>query len=94
MLKKEDIEHLSRLARITISEGERDELATQIDSVLGYVSAVSAVVTEAESKPVVGELRNVLRDDTNAYIGGAWSDAIIKNAPDSEEGYFKVGQIF
>ena len=94
MLKKEDIDHLSTLSRIAVSEEEKTELAGQIDSVLGYVSVVSAVVTEGEGSARAGELRNVMREDDDPYSGGEWTDAILANAPDTENGYFKVGQIF
>ncbi len=94
MLTKEDIEHLSTLARVAISEEEKTELPGQIDAVLAYVSAVSHVVTGAESVPMAGELRNVMREDGNMYSGGEYTEAILTNAPHQEDGYFKVGQIF
>lgn len=100
MLKKEDIEHLSMLARIGVSEEEKTELAGQIDAVLGYVSSVSQVVTAAASAPVADELYNVLREDDGVYLGGEYTEAILANAPHKEDlpaqagGYFKVGQIF
>ena len=93
MLKKEDIEHLANLARIAISEEEKGELAGQIDSVLSYVSMISKVVTEKEAAPRAGELRNVMREDGEAYAGGEWANAILANAPHKEGGYFKVEQI-
>jgi len=93
MLKKEDILHLSALARISISEEEKTELAAEIGSVLEYVSVISGVVTEAKRAPTPGELRGVMREDVEAYSGGEWSEAILANAPHKEDGYFKVGQI-
>jgi aspartyl-tRNA(Asn)/glutamyl-tRNA(Gln) amidotransferase subunit C len=93
MLTKEDIEHLATLARISVSEDEKAQLAGQIDAVLEYVSAVSGVVTERESAPVAGELRNVMREDDGPYAGGEWSEAILANAPHKEDRYFKVEQI-
>ncbi|HEY9585725.1 MAG TPA: Asp-tRNA(Asn)/Glu-tRNA(Gln) amidotransferase subunit GatC [Candidatus Paceibacterota bacterium] len=106
MLKKEDIEHLSTLARIAISEEEKAELAAQIDTVLEYVSAISKVTTPAKDIPSAGDLHNVLRDDDNVYAGGEYTEAILTNAPRKEDlpaprgatawqagGYIKVGQI-
>ncbi|OGZ08377.1 MAG: hypothetical protein A3C93_02725 [Candidatus Lloydbacteria bacterium RIFCSPHIGHO2_02_FULL_54_17] len=93
MLRKEDIEHLGTLARIGLSEQEKTELLAGVEAVLGYVSNVSGVVTDAESAPVAGSLRNVLREDGEAYPGGAWSEAILANAPRREDDFFKVGQI-
>lgn len=94
MLKKEDIEHLATLARISVSEEEKESFAEQLDSVLGYVSELNKVVTIEESAPEAGELRNVMRDDDMPNVGGEFTDAILENAPHKEDGYVKVGQIF
>lgn len=93
MLKKEDIEHLSLLARISVSEEEKESFALQLDSVLGYVSELEKVVTAKDATPKVGELRNVLREDEVPYMGGEFTDMILANAPHKEGDYFKVSQI-
>jgi aspartyl-tRNA(Asn)/glutamyl-tRNA(Gln) amidotransferase subunit C len=94
MLKKEDIDHLATLARLALAEEEKEAFAGQLDAVLGYVSEVSTVVTEEEVAPVPGVFRNVLREDTNPYPGGTWSETILANAPHRDGNYVKVGQIF
>lgn len=94
MLTKDDIKHLSTLARIAVSEEEEESLAKDLGAVLGYVSEVSAVATKKDAVPSAGDLRNVMREDDDAYSGGEFTDMILKNAPDTEDGYFKVKQIF
>lgn len=94
MLTKDDIKHLSVLARIAVSEEEEESLAKGLDAVLGYVSEVAAVATEKDVVPRAGDLRNVMREDDDAYPGGGFTDMILKNAPDTEDGYLKVKQIF
>ncbi len=93
MLKKEDIEHLSALARISVSEEEKESFALQLDSVLGYVSELEKVVTAEDATPRAGELRNVMRPDEHPHQGGEFTDAIIANAPHKEDGYVKVSRI-
>lgn len=94
MLTRKDIEHLATLARIDISEEEKEGLAKDLDSILAYVSEVSKIATESDTIPRAGILRNVMREDRDAYPGGEWTEAILANAPHKEDGYFKVGQIF
>ncbi len=94
MLQRNDVEHLALLARIELSEEEKDEFTHELDSVLSYVSEISKVTTEADAIPKVGELRNVMRSDDNVSPGGEFTDAILKNAPATEDGYLKVKQIF
>ncbi len=93
MLKKEDIEHLATLARLAISEEEKELFVTQLDSVLGYVSEISAIAT-THATPTAGMLRNVLREDAHPNQGGTFTEAILNNAPHREGHYVKVEQIF
>lgn len=93
MLKKEDIEHLSALARITVSDVEKEAFVPQLDAILAYVSELGKVVTKEDATPKAGVLRNALREDVNPYAGGEFTDAILANAPHVENGYVKVGQI-
>ena len=93
MLTKQDIEHLGVLARINISPDEQEGLAKDLDSVLGYVSEVSEVTTEEDVVPRVGDIKNVMREDTDVFPGGGFTDAILANAPETQDGYVKVKQI-
>lgn len=94
MLTKNDIQQLSVLARVAIPEAEEESLAKDLDAVLNYVSEISAIATEADAVPSASALRNVMRSDTDAYAGGEFTEAILKNAPNTEDGYLKVKQIF
>lgn len=93
MLKKEDIEHLGTLARIAVSPDEQEGLAKDLDSVLTYVSEISQVTTEEDVIPRVGDVKNIMREDTDVTPGGGFTDVILANAPDTENGYVKVKQI-
>lgn len=93
MLTKEDIENLGVLARIAVSPAEQEGLAKDLDAVLGYVSEVSRVATKEDVIPRVGDIKNVMREDTDVYPGGGFTEMILANAPDTEGGYVKVKQI-
>lgn len=93
MLKSEDINHLSDLARIAITDTEKTEFLPQLDTVLGYVSELSNITTEEDATLRAGDLRNVLREDADAYEGGTWTEKILNNMPKTEDGYLKVEQI-
>ena len=93
MLKKEDIDHLATLARIKVSEEEKEELAGKLDQVLSYVSEIGKVSTDADVKSELGDLRNVMRPDGNPHPGGEYTEKILANAPETEDGFFKVRRI-
>lgn len=93
MLKREDVEYLSGLARVAISDEEKDSLAKDLDAILGYVSEVSKIATTTSAIPHAEEHRNVMREDTQPHAGGEWTEAITGNAPQSEDGYVRVRRI-
>jgi len=94
MITKDDIENLATLARLDVADEDKEEFAEILGPILDYVSEVSSVVTADDATPRVGALRNVMREDGPARSGGAFTDAILKNAPETEDGYVRVKQIF
>ena len=46
-MKKEDISHLAQLSRIALSDSEAESLATDITSILGYVSEIEEITGNA-----------------------------------------------
>jgi aspartyl-tRNA(Asn)/glutamyl-tRNA(Gln) amidotransferase subunit C len=91
MLSKDDVTHLAELARLALSDEEKERLVKDLGGILEYVSEISGVVT-TDTGPVPGDLRNVLRAD-EATEGGEYSKDILANAPATENGYIKVRRI-
>ncbi len=61
---KKLVEHVSKLARIKISEEEKEEFTSQFDSILNFFSKIDEVNTENVEpafQPI--DLKNVLRKD-------------------------------
>ena len=93
MIDKNDIQQLAILARVAVSPDEEEALAKDLDAVLAYVSEVSDIATNADLVLRAGPLRNVMREDSDVYAGGGFTDAILANAPKTEDGYLKVNKI-
>ena len=93
MIDKSDIQQLAILARVAVSENEEESLAKDLDAVLGYVSDISSIATNADVVLQAGSLKNVMREDTDVYQGGGFTNAILANAPATEDGYLKVNKI-
>ena len=93
MIDKSDIQQLAILARVAVSENEEESLAKDLDAVLGYVSDISRIATNADVVLQAGSLKNVMREDTDVYQGGGFTNAILANAPATEDGYLKVNKI-
>jgi aspartyl-tRNA(Asn)/glutamyl-tRNA(Gln) amidotransferase subunit C len=77
------VAHVAALARVDLDESEVDEFAAQFADVLGYFETLDEV-PDVESEP---DLVNVLRtDETRESLS---QDEALKNAPETDEGYFE-----
>lgn len=91
-----DIEKLAKLARIHLSEQEKESLLKDMDSILGYVKMVQKINVNKNDKKVgfsSAYSRNILRDDENPNESGTCSEDLLASAPERKENYFKVKQI-
>ncbi len=92
MVKKEEIEKLAELARITISPKEVENLPGEIDVILKYVSMVNNISLDKEDK-YLGDTYNVMRKDENPHEGGVFTKDLLHEAPATERDYIKVKRI-
>ena len=79
----EEVEHVAGLARVDLSEAERERFTEQFADILSYFEALDEV-PEVEGEP---ELTNVMRpDDIRESLD---QEEALQNAPESEDGYFR-----
>ncbi len=90
-MEKEDILHLGRLARISISEEEAESLMKDIPSVLEYVSTVNEIAAMPVKEP--GPVHNVFRADEPTTEPGVYRDALLAEAPASDRNMLVVKKI-
>lgn len=91
MIAREDIEHISWLARIKLTDQEIEEYTEKINPILEYFNTLNEVEEEAEPTYHVLNLNNVFREDEPADMLSQ-SDALL-NAEETKDGYFKSPRI-
>lgn len=87
-----DIDHVARLARLALTDDERERLRAQLAVILEHAARVSEVAT-SDVPPTASAIpsANVLRaDEPRASLA---SERAIANAPASEDGRFRVPRI-
>lgn len=85
-------EHLARLARLSLSDKEKDLFPGQIEKILNYVDKLNGLDTgDIEPTAHVLELSNVTREDV-AEASLSREDAL-RNAPDHTEKFYSVPKI-
>jgi len=88
-LDREKVQHIAELARLALSDEEQALYQEQLSAILEYFERLRELDTEAiPPTATVLPLRNVVRDDE---AGPPFPRAgILANAPDAEDGCFKV----
>lgn len=95
MIEIKDVEHLAGLARIEISESEKDILRHDLEEILGYVSQVKNAEGREPSaeEREKGELYNVMREDVEPHQAWLYTEDILKQAPFREGDRIAVKKI-
>ena len=91
-LSLEEVDHVAALARLGLTDEERDRLRAQLSTILGHISALNRLNTEAIPPTAqVVALTNVMReDDVRPSLP---REALLANAPRQREGFFEVHAI-
>ena len=84
-----DVEHVAKLARLSLTDQEKEMFTQQLNAILTYADKLNSLDTEGvEPTSHVMPLSNVLRSDE---ARPSWPvEQVVKNAPEEEDGQFKV----
>jgi aspartyl-tRNA(Asn)/glutamyl-tRNA(Gln) amidotransferase subunit C len=84
-----DVEHVANLARLELSQSDKEQFAGQLNAILKYAEKLNELNTdEIEPTSHVLPLANVMRDD--AVKPSLSVEKAMLNAPEEEDGQFKV----
>jgi aspartyl-tRNA(Asn)/glutamyl-tRNA(Gln) amidotransferase subunit C len=88
-LTRADVEKVSLLGRLLLSEAELDTMTTQLTRVVGYVEQLREIDTDGiQPMAHAVEMHNVFRDDTLAP--SLPRDAALANAPKRDSECYRV----
>lgn len=91
-ISKEEVEHVAKLARLLVSEEEKDLLSRQLSNILSYVGKLNELNTKGiEPISHVIDIKNVFREDK--VKESLLQDIALSNAPDKRDGFFRVPKI-
>lgn len=84
-----DVEHVAALARLGLTDEEKERLRAQLSSILEHIAAMERLDTSAIPPTAqVIALSNVLRDDVARQ--GLTQEQALANAPRERDGFFEV----
>jgi len=89
---REVVDHIAQLAKLALSEEERDRMTRELNRILAYIDEVMAVDVEGvEPLHHVLDMTNVFREDVPGPC--LTREQALLNAPDRTEEYFRVPRV-
>ena len=91
-ISPKEVEHVAKLARLELSDQEKEKLTDQLSGILTYVETLN----ELDTKGVVPtshvlDINNVMREDV--ATPSLPQERALANAPDKAAGHYKVPKI-
>ena len=92
MITIKDVEHVAKLARLELSEEEKEKFSKQLGDILKYVEQMNEVdTTGVEPMSHAIPMVNVMREDV--VVSENTKEELMANAPLKEGGFFRVPKI-
>lgn len=88
-IDRDTVDHVARLARLALTDEERDRLREQLSSILGHINVIAEADTSGVSASAhILPMTNVMAEDTSRP--STPTKSLLENAPAREDGYFRV----
>lgn len=92
ILSREEVEHVAMLARLELTEEEKEAYTRQLNAILDFMQQLNELDTSGvEPMAHVLPLVNVMREDE--VRPSLDREAVLAGAPDSDRGQFRVPKI-
>ena len=89
---KHVVKKIARLARISVSDEKSETFSADLGNILNWIEQLEEVNTDGvEPLSSVNEHTLAWRDDT--VTDGNITDEVLKNAPESQSGFFVVPKV-
>lgn len=91
-ITREEVEHVARLARLELTEEEKERMTAQLDAILAYIHKLNQLDTSGvQPTTTVIPMISVMRQD-EVRPSLKLEDALA-NAPDRQDAFFRVPRI-
>ncbi|MAM33654.1 MAG: Asp-tRNA(Asn)/Glu-tRNA(Gln) amidotransferase GatCAB subunit C [Micavibrio sp.] len=91
-MDRKTVKKVARLARLELNDTQEERLVEQLGNIIGFVETLSEVDTN-NVEPLASVVDNELRLREDKVVDGGQQDAVLKNAPETAEGYFVISKV-
>ena len=92
-LKIEEVEHIAKLAHLDLSAEEKARYREQLSDILDHIAKLSELDTSGIS-PMANAVEGASPLRADKVRESLSREALLKNAPESKDGQFKVPAVF
>ena len=86
------VRRIAHLARIAVADDEVERLRGEINAILAFVEQLSAVDVEGV-EPMTSVTPMAMKKRADAVTDGGDADAVLKNAPATQDQFFLVPKV-
>jgi aspartyl-tRNA(Asn)/glutamyl-tRNA(Gln) amidotransferase subunit C len=86
------VRRIAHLARIAVAEDEVEHLKAELNAMLAFVEQLSEVNVEGV-EPMISVTPMAMKKRPDVVTDGGDAEAVLKNAPQSEDNFFLVPKV-
>ena len=90
MITRAELDNLANLARIKLTDADKDSLIKEFDGILAYVDQLKKVDVSLDTEGRVGAVKNVTRADESHTTSPADREGLLNEAPHREGDFIAV----
>lgn len=90
MIDQKTLDHLATLARLSVPEAEKEQLARDISNIVGFIDTVQKVTLSPSDQKVLTQ-KNVFRTDVVVPLESAYD--LVEAAPLHKDGFVQVPKV-
>ncbi|MAQ70597.1 MAG: Asp-tRNA(Asn)/Glu-tRNA(Gln) amidotransferase GatCAB subunit C [Alphaproteobacteria bacterium] len=91
-MDRKTVKKVARLARLELNDSQEERLVEQLGNIMGFIETLSEVDTSSV-EPLASVVDNELRLRDDKVNDGDQQEAVLKNAPETAEGYFVISKV-
>jgi aspartyl-tRNA(Asn)/glutamyl-tRNA(Gln) amidotransferase subunit C len=93
-LTKSQVQHISDLARLDLSDAEIAKFQKQLSSILEYADLLNEIDTaNVEPTAQTTGLKNIYHEDKQVEEQGLTQEEVLANAPQKQKGFIKTAAV-
>lgn len=94
-ISKDNVERVARLARLGLSDEEKERFTKNLEGILGHFSSIQHINTEnVPTADDASGLHNVTREDLSDDGALCSPDELLARAPCVQDGHIRVKSVF